>query len=158
MSDTTQEAAEVQITNEEIERVIQQEQAVLDSIPESGLESKKESASPNYAQWLEQEGYSPLSSIPSPEYKTQGQAAQQSQGQAEQTQAEQTQAEQTQAEQTQAEQQPPKQSSPKQSSRPSRAAVPRASAAVPRAAQQTQGQAQLPSRASVSSKQSSWSR
>ena len=103
MSDTTQEAAEVQLTNEEIERVIQQEQAVLDSIPESGLETKKESASPNYSEWLEQEGYSPLSTIPSDEYKRQGQAEEQTQAE-EQSQGQAEEQSQGQAdEQTQAE-------------------------------------------------------
>ena len=60
MSDTTQEQAELQVTTDELERALQKEEAVVAGIPESGLESKEESASPNYSQWLEQEGYSPL--------------------------------------------------------------------------------------------------
>ena len=60
MSDTTAEAKELQITTEELERSIQEQEQVLASIPDTALELEEKSASPNYSQWLEQEGYSPL--------------------------------------------------------------------------------------------------
>ena len=64
MSDTKVEAAELQLTTEELERSIQEQEQVLASIPDSALELEEKSASPNFSKYLEQEGYSPLSTIP----------------------------------------------------------------------------------------------
>ena len=104
MSDTAQEQVQTQLTKDEIDRVIQQEEAVLAGIPESGLEAKEELTSPDFNEWLDQEGFSPtgpkqdkdtIQNVPSTANKSetqqaeQPQQAQQAQQQAQQPQAQQ---------------------------------------------------------------------
>ena len=75
MSDTTNEKAEVQVTVEQLENTIREQEEAIASIPDSALELKEQSASPEFSEWLEKEGKSPLPIIPSTVNPTQAPAA-----------------------------------------------------------------------------------